>query len=227
MFKSFSVAIREVFPYTVPIMVGYLLMGIAFGILLDKNGYNYIWAFFMGVFLYGGTTQFIAVELMACGAGLSEALILSLAINARQVFYAIAMLKNFENFKKRKLYMMHALTDETFALISLKKPIKSDNENFMFAIALLNHSYWVIGGVLGVLIGNSLSFDTKGIDFVMTAIFIIIFIDQWKNAPKHTPALVGIVFGLICLLVFGAQYFLLPALFCATLCLMFLKNRLE
>ncbi|PAF47130.1 branched-chain amino acid ABC transporter permease [Helicobacter sp. 12S02634-8] len=221
-------ALKDAFPHTIPIMLGYLLMGMAFGVLLEKNGYGYIWAFFMAVFIYAGATQFVAVGLLAVGAGLWSVFVVSLMVNARQVFYGIGMLGKFDKMGKKLPYMIHSLTDETFALLSLKKPSSGVDEGyFMFFIALLNHIYWVIGCVGGALIGARVGFDARGIDFVMTAIFIVIFIDQWKHAPKHTPAMIGIAVSLLCLVVFGSAHFLLPALMIMTGLLGLLKNTLE
>ncbi|PAF45097.1 AzlC family ABC transporter permease [Helicobacter sp. 11S02596-1] len=221
-------ALKDAFPHTIPIMLGYVLMGMAFGVLLQKNGYDFIWAFFMAVFIYAGAMQFVAVGLLASGVGIWSVFLLSLMVNARQIFYAIGMLGAFEKMGKKLPYMIHALTDETFALLNLKKPSPGiDKAYFMFFIALLNHIYWVIGCVSGALLGSKIVFDPAGIDFIMTAIFIVIFIEHWKANPSHIPALIGLIVSFICLVVFGAGVFLLPALVLMTLILGLLKNKLE
>lgn len=222
-----SLAFKDAFPHTIPIMMGYLLMGFAFGVLLQKSGYDYIWAFFMSVFIYAGAMQFVAIGLLTAGVGIWGVVVLSIMVNARQIFYAISMLDRFSKMGKKLLYMIHSLTDETFALLNVKKPSDGVNESyFMFFIALLNHIYWVVGSVLGALLGSSLKFDSRGIDFVMTAIFVVIFMEQWKYAKNHTPAIVGIVVSVICLL-WWKESFLLPSLLLITCVLMLLRKKLE
>ncbi|PAF41229.1 AzlC family ABC transporter permease [Helicobacter sp. 11S03491-1] len=226
--RKILLALKDAFPHTIPIMLGYILMGIAFGILLQKSGYNFLWAFFMAVFIYAGTMQFIAVGLLASNAGIWSVFLIALMVNARQIFYSISMLGSFSKMKKKLPYMIHSLTDETFALFNLKKPSKDIDESyFMFFIAFFNHLYWIIGCVMGAMIGSEISFDTQGIDFIMTAIYIVIFMDQWKSASPHTPAVIGVIVSLICLFLFGAQNFLLPSLVLMTLVLGKLRSKLE
>ncbi|WP_095297582.1 AzlC family ABC transporter permease [Helicobacter sp. 12S02232-10] len=209
-------------------MLGYLFMGVAFGVLLQKNGYDFVWAFFMATFIYAGAMQFVAVGLLAAGTGIWSVFLLSLMVNARQIFYGVGMLGAFAKMGKKLPYMIHSLTDETFALLNIKKPSAGiDKTYFMFFIALLNHIYWIIGCVSGALIGSKIVFDTQGIDFIMTAIFIVIFIDQWKATSNHIPAIIGIFGSLGCLLLFGADYFLLPSMILMTFILGLLKNKLE
>ena len=182
-------------------------------ILLQKAGYGALWAFIMAVVIYGGTTQFIAVGLMASGAGLWESFVLISMINARQIFYSISMLDRFKQMGKKSYYMIYSLTDETLALLNLKNPKPHiDKHWFDFFIALLNHSYWIIGCTLGAIIGSLVEFEPKGLDFVMSAIFVVIFIEQWRNKAMRTPALIGIFVSLVCLYIFKAEHFLLPAL---------------
>ncbi|MCX2716151.1 AzlC family ABC transporter permease [Helicobacter sp. MIT 21-1697] len=206
-------ALKDAFPHTIPIMLGYIFMGAVFGILLQKTGYGAIWAAIMAVAIYGGTTQFIAVGLIASGAGLWESFVLVSMINARQIFYSISMLERFKHMGKKRYYMIYSLTDETLALLNLKSPkVGVDKEWFDFFIAAFNQSYWIIGCTLGALLGEHLHFNHQGLDFVMSAIFVVIFIEQWHNKTMRTPALIGIAISLICLYIFGAQQFLIPAL---------------
>ncbi len=208
-----TLAFKDAFPHTIPIMLGYIFMGGVFGILLEKNGYGALWAAIMAIVIYGGTTQFIAVGLMAAGAGLWESFVLVSMINARQIFYSISVLEQFKAMGKKSYYMIYSLTDETLALLNLKNPKEGvDKQWFDFFIAFLNQSYWIIGCTLGALIGSKLNFDPKGLDFVMSAIFIVIFIEQWRNKAMRTPALIGIITSLVSLYIFGAEQFLLPAL---------------
>lgn len=206
-------ALFDAFPHTIPILLGYIFMGMVFGILLQKEGFSALWAFAMALCIYGGTTQFVAVGLMASGADLWGSFILISMINARQIFYTISMLDRFKIMGKKKWYMIHALTDETLALLNLAKPKAGvDKQYFDFFIALLNHIYWIAGCTLGALLGSILEFNNKGLDFVMSAIFVVIFIEQWRTHSMRLPALIGIIVSLICLLLLGAESFLLPSL---------------
>lgn len=231
MSESAFPALKDAFPHTIPILLGYLFMGIVFGILLQKAGYGVLWALCMAVFIYGGTTQFIAVGLMAAGAGLWESFLLISMINARQIFYAISMLDRFKQVGRKwcamRLYMIHALTDETLALLTLKSPKEGINKQwFDFFLSLLNHSYWILGCSLGAIIGLWLDFNPKGLDFVMSAIFVVIFIEQWRNKSMRIPALLGIGISIVCLVFFGGEHFLLPALVCICVILGFKKREL-
>lgn len=165
-------ALKDAFPHTIPIILGYVFMGGAFGILLAKSGYGALWAAVMAIVIYGGTTQFIAVGLMASGAGLWESFLLVSMINARQIFYGISMLERFKHMGKKSYYMIYSLTDETLALLNLKSPKEGvDKQWFDFFISFLNQSYWIVGCTLGALLGGKLQFEPQGLDFVMSAIF--------------------------------------------------------
>ncbi|MGX2973329.1 AzlC family ABC transporter permease [Helicobacter sp. T3_23-1059] len=228
-------ALKEAFPHTLPIFVGYLLMGATFGILLQKAGFSWVFAFGMGVIIYAGAMQFACVVLLANGASLAESFLLSLMINSRQIFYALSALSLFGGVeKKKKYYLIFSLTDETFALLNLKKPRpKKSNINstqyrgyFMFFIALLNQIYWVLGCVFGALLSQNLaSFNAQGMAFVMNAIFIVLFIEQWRVVVDKTPALIGIFVSLVCLLIFGKEFFLLPSLVAICGLLFYLQSR--
>ncbi|CUU40731.1 MULTISPECIES: AzlC family ABC transporter permease [Helicobacter] len=221
-------ALKDAFPHTIPIILGYVFMGGAFGILLAKSGYGALWAAVMAIVIYGGTTQFIAVGLMASGAGLWESFLLVSMINARQIFYGISMLERFKHMGKKSYYMIYSLTDETLALLNLKSPKEGvDKQWFDFFISFLNQSYWIVGCTLGALLGGKLQFEPQGLDFVMSAIFIVIFIEQWRNKSMRTSALLGIIISLISLYIFGAEQFLLPALLGICIALSFKRRSFE
>lgn len=246
-------ALKEAFPHTLPIFVGYILMGATFGILLQKAGFSWVWALGMGLIIYAGAMQFACVALLANGAGLLESFLLALMINSRQIFYALSGLSLFSSVEKsKKWYLIFSLTDETFALLNLKKPrpnnkhIKHQNNTieskdskiidsnidfnaysgyFMFFIALLNQTYWVIGCVSGAILSQHLTnFNAQGMAFVMNAIFIVLFIEQWRVIRDKTPALIGVFVSLICLVVFGKDVFLLPSLVLICALLFWLKS---
>lgn len=207
--KTFKAA----FPHTIPVLLGYVFMGMAFGILLTSKGYSFVWAFFMAFLMFAGTGQFVAINLLAPGITLAQTFIMEIMVNARHVFYGLSLIDKFKNMGWTKAYMIFALTDETYALLTSAKPPEGVSEKkFYFLIAVLDHAYWIIGCTLGGLIGSLIHFDTTGIDFVMTALFIVIALDQWKEAKSHLPAIIGLVGAFICLLIFGPDSFLIPAL---------------
>jgi 4-azaleucine resistance transporter AzlC len=206
-------AFKAAFPHTIPVLMGYLFLGMAFGILLSSNGYHFGWAMVMSIFIYAGSMQFVAVGLVTSGFSIIGTVLITLMVNARHLFYGLSMLTKFSDMGKKKPYMIFSLTDETFSLIcSVEVPKEVDKNWFYLFIALLNQSYWIIGSAIGGIIGSLFTFNTKGIDFVMTALFIVIFINQWESTPNHRPALIGISAAIICLLIFGRQNFIIPAM---------------
>ena len=219
----FEAAIKAAFPHTVPVMAGYLFLGTAFGILLRSKGYGPLWAMAMSLFIYAGSMQFVAAGLLAAAFSPLTALVVTLMVNARHLFYGLSMLEPFEKMGWRKPYMVFSLTDETYALLSgMKPPETSADFDTFFWIALLNQCYWVLGSLVGNLAGEFLAFDTDGIAFAMTALFLVIFVEQWLGAEKereakrffaaHGPALIGIFVSILSLLIFGPANFLLPAM---------------
>lgn len=226
--RQLKLALRAAFPRTIPVMVGYLFLGAAFGILLESKGYGFGWAALMSIFIYAGSMQFVAVDLLATGAGFLQVILMTLMVNIRHVFYGISMLGKFRNLGAKKPYMIFSLTDETFSLLCTAEPPKNVDRNwFFFFIALLNQLYWIAGSVVGGLLGSSFSFNTQGIDFAMTALFVVIFVNQWHEAKSHVPALVGLVCSLVCLLLFGADNFILPALIGMVVLLSAFRGRLD
>jgi 4-azaleucine resistance transporter AzlC len=205
--------ISAAFPHTIPVLTGYIFMGAAFGILLAGKGFGPIWAFVMALTIYAGSGQFVAVGLLASGFDPFSIFLVTLMVNARHVFYGISMLERFKGYGKSKYYMIFALTDETFALhCSAKPPAGMNAERFYLAISVMDHLYWIIGCTLGGIIGSALPINTTGIDFVMTALFVVIFLDQWKQKQNRTPALIGLGAAIICRLVFGPDWFILACM---------------
>lgn len=206
--------IKAAFPYTVPVLTGYIFMGMAFGIYLMKStGLSAIWAFLMAVSMYAGSMQFVAVGLLVAGFNPLNAFFITLMVNARHVFYGISMLEQFKIFGKAKYYMIFSLTDETFSLLCSVKPPKGVvPQKFYFAIATMNHIYWIVGCTLGGLIGTAFEIDTQGISFVMTALFVVIFLGQWQEKRNRIPAFIGLGASFICRLLFGPQWFIMGAM---------------
>lgn len=206
-------AIKAAIPHTIPVLTGYLFMGIAFGILLESRGYGAGWALLMATVIYAGSGQFLAVEIMAAGFNPLLAFGMTLMINARYMFYGISMLERFKMFGKEKWFMIFTLTDETFALLTSAKPPEDVSPKFFYlSIAALNYVYWAVGCTVGGLLGSSMTIGTKGIDFVMTALFVVILMEQWQQKQNRIPALVGIGCTLLCRISFDNQWFLLAAL---------------
>lgn len=215
------------FPITIPVLMGYLAIGMAFGLMLQTIGYGVGWAFFMSLVIYAGSGQYLGVSLLATGAHLTQVAFLTLIINFRHLVYGLSMLEKFRGMGARKFYMIFSLSDETYALLSSANPPEGvDARDFYFAVAMLDHSYWILGSVLGSLLGAALGFDTTGVDFAMTALFLVIAVGQWKQAGSHLPALLGGIATLGSLLVMGAEDMLLPALGMIVLLLALLRPKL-
>ena len=216
------------FPATVPVLMGYLAIGLAFGLMLQAEGYGVGWALAMSLTIYAGSGQYLGVSLLAAGAPLTQVAFLTLILNFRHLVYGLSMLEKFRGMGARKLYMIFSLTDETYALLSSARvPEGVKAHDFYFAVALLDHSYWILGSVLGSLAGSALGIDTTGVDFAMTALFLVIAVGQWKAAGSHLPALLGACATIVSLLLVGAEQMLLPALGVIVFALVLLRRRLE
>ena len=200
---------RAAFRDTLPVMAGYVVLGMGFGVLMHTRGYGLPWTFAMSLFIYAGSMQYVAVDLIAGGASLLTATVTTLLVNARHLFYGISMLERYAPAGRRKPYMIFALTDETYSLACAGPERSTD---YLFRISLLDQTYWVTGSVLGSLAGALIPFNSTGIDFALTALFLTVFLDQWRSAADHRPALVGLGASAGCLLLFGPERFLLPAM---------------
>ena len=221
-------AFRAAFPATVPVLMGYLAIGMAFGLMLQAIGYNFIWAFFMSVTIYAGSGQYLGVELLGTAATLGSVALLTFIINFRHLVYGLSLLEKFKGMGIRKLYMIFSLTDETYALLSSARvPERVDPHTYYFAIALLDHSYWILGSVIGAVAGALLPIDITGIDFAMTALFIVIAVDQWKNYKEHLPVFLGFGITLAAVALLGPDAMLIPALCAIVLALLLVRGRLE
>lgn len=219
--------IKYAFMQTLPIMAGYLVLGMGFGILLYDHGYSVLWAILMSITIYAGSMQYVAIDLISSGASVLTTLLMTLMVNARHLFYGISMVDKYKDTKPYKPYLIYALTDETYSLVCDAHISEGmDINKYYFLVSLFDQCYWVIGSVLGSLIGSAFSFDTTGVDFSMTALFVVIFVEQWESADNHIPASIGILVSVICLIVFGADSFLIPTMIIITIVLFLLKNRI-
>ena len=218
--------VQKAFVKSVPVMAGYLVLGFGFGILLQNAGYGALWALAMSLFIYAGTMQYVGVELLAGGASLVSAIITTIMVNARHLFYSVSMIRHYKDAGPFKPYLIFALTDETYSLLSDGHAPEGENANlYRFLVSAFNQSYWVCGCMLGNLLGPVLPFSTKGIEFSMTALFVASFVEQWRSSNNHIPALAGLLGTLLCRLLFGAENFLIPAmLFIASFLLLFRKR---
>ena len=220
--------IRHAFYKSIPVMAGYIVLGTGFGILMNNAGYGVLWTAAMSAFIYAGSMQYVGVGLLTGGASVLTTIITTVMVNARHLFYSISMVEPYKNAGKYKPYMIFALTDETYSLLcDGQVPEGTDPNLYRFLVSLFNHSYWVTGSILGSLLGAVLPFPTTGIEFSMTALFIASFTEQWLTTKDHIPALTGLLSTLLCLVIFGRQNFLIPAMLCITLVLTILRRREE
>lgn len=219
---------RYAFVRSLPIMAGYLVLGMGFGILLETKGYGVWWSFFMSLFIYAGSMQYVTIDLLAGGASLVSAALMALMVNARHLFYGVSMIERYRGTGRAKPYLIFALTDETYSLVcSGTVPEGVEEKRYFFLVSLFNQCYWVAGSVAGSLIGSLITFNTAGIEFAMTALFIVVFTDQWRTSENHTSAVVGVAASVVCLLIFGPDRFIIPAMISITVLLTGLRGRLE
>ena len=206
-------ALKTVFLDTVPVMTGYLFLGVSFGILLGETGYGLPWAFCMAFFMYAGSAQFLAVSLLANHASLISSAIAIFLLNARHIFYGISLIDAYKGFGKKKPYMIFSLTDETYSLVTQNQPPQGmTRQTYCFLVSVLDHCYWVIGCVIGSVAGNFIPISFEGIEFVLTALFVTLFTEQWLSSKSHRSAIIGVASTVLCLLIFGKQIFLIPSM---------------
>jgi 4-azaleucine resistance transporter AzlC len=223
------------FPVTVPVLMGYLSIGMAFGLMLQAVGYGPVWAVFMSLIIYAGSGQYLGCTLLATAAPLPQVAMLTLLLNFRHIFYGLSLLDKFQGAGWRRPVMIFQLTDETYALLtSVEPPEGVAAADFYFAISMLDHSYWILGSLIGATIGALIHFNTQGIDFAMTALFVVIAVEQWKAAGKglrkHIPALIGFgctIASVVVTRLLSSDNMLIPALVAICVLLLTLRGRLE
>lgn len=209
-------------------MAGYIVLGIGFGILLKVNGYGLGWALLMSIFIFAGSMQFVGITLMTSGASIFTVAFTTLLVNARHLFYGISMVEKYKGAGSKKPYLIHALTDETYSLVCTDDvPEEGNPHTYYFLVSLMDQCYWVLGSIIGVVLGTVLTFNSAGIEFSMTALFVTVFTEQWLSSKEHRPALIGLLATLICLLVFGKEIFLIPSMVAITVLLFAMKRTLE
>ena len=219
---------KQAFAASIPVLSGYVVLGTGFGILLQSRGFGLGWALAMSIFMYAGSMQYVGVSLLSGGTSLITVAVTTLMVQARHLFYGISLIDRYRGAGVKKLYLMHALTDETYSLVtSTHIPDFVDEKSYYFAISLLNHLYWITGCMLGSLAGAILPFSSEGVDFAMTALFVTIFVEQWVSEKEHRPALIGLGTTALCLLVFGSESFLIPSMVLILLGLFLLRRPIE
>ena len=209
---------KKVFKATLPVMAGYIVLGIGFGMLFESKGYGLLWSFLMGAFVYAGSMQYLAVDLLTGGASFIATALATLAVNARHLFYGITMIERYRGAGLKKPYMIFSLTDETYSLVCEGKI----DHKFFFGVSVLNHIYWVTGCCIGSVIGELITL--KGIDFALTALFVTVFTEQWLSSRDHTAAVCGVISSVLCLLLFGADRFLIPTMIVISISLTLIKK---
>lgn len=214
---------KTAFLDTIPVMTGYLFLGFGFGIILQQNGYSILWALGMSLFIYAGSMQYVGVGLLTGGASLITAALTTLMVNARHLFYGISMIEAYKGTGRKKPYLIFALTDETYSLVSRQLPEGVDRNIYFFLVSFFDQCYWVAGSALGALAGN-LPLNFTGIDFALTALFITIFVEQWLSTGNHIPALVGVFSSILCLVLFGPNRFLIPTMILIAIILVLLRK---
>lgn len=219
-------ALKQSFIDTLPVMAGYLVLGFGFGIIIKVNGFGILHAFLMSALVYAGSMQYAAIGLFTGGASLITVALTTLMVNARHLFYGISMIDRYKGTGLKKPYLIFALTDETYSLVCTDNPkIEEKNrKSYYLFVSILNHFYWIAGSVIGAIVGTVVKFNSEGIEFALTALFVTVFLDQWLNSKKHFSAIVGVFASVICLLIFGKDNFLIPAMLIIALALSLYKG---
>ena len=221
-------AFRAAFPHTIPIFAGFWFLGMTYGIYMNVSGFSFWYPMLMSLFIFAGSMEFVAVNLLLGAFDPLQALAMTLMINARHLFYGISMLHRYRGQGWKKIYLIFGMCDESFSInYTAEIPEDVDSGWFMLFVTLLNHFYWFFGATLGGVFGSFIHFNTEGLDFVMTAMFVVIFLEQWMKEKKHISAVVGILLSLLCLTAFGADNFVIPAMLAIFVSLTLLQGRLK
>lgn len=223
-----SRALKCAFPHTIPIFVGFCFLGMTYGIYMKVSGFAFWYPMLMSLVIYGGSLEFVAVSMLLAPYAPMQAFLMTLMIQARHLFYGIALLDKFRGMGWKKPYLIFGMCDETFSInCTAEIPEDVDRGWFYFFVTLLNQIYWVLGATAGGLVGGLIRFNTEGLDFVMTAMFVVIFLEQWRKEKRHDSAAVGMAASVVCLAIFGADNFLIPTMVCILAVLTALRKPLE
>ena len=226
--KNLKAALFAALPFTLPILAGFLFLGMSYGTLMASRGFSFLYPCLMALTIFGGSLEFVAASMLLGSFAPLQTFIAALIIQARHLFYGISMLEKYKGTGLKKIYLIFGMCDESFSInYSAEIPKKVDRGWFMFFVTLLNQSYWVLGATIGGLIGSFVTFELKGLDFVMTALFVVIFLEQWLKEKKHYTALIGLFSSVLCLILFGAEDFLIPTMLCIVGLLTVFKKPIE
>ena len=221
-------ALKAAFPHTIPIMTGFMFLGMAYGIYMNASGFSFIYPLCMSLLIYGGSLEFVAVEMLLSPFAPIQVFIMALLIQARHLFYGLSMLDRYKGLGWKKFYLIYGMCDESFSVnYTADIPEDVDSGWFMFFVTLLNQFYWVASATFGGVIGSLLPINTEGISFVMTAMFVVIFMDQWLKEKNHTSSLLGLGISFLCLLVFGPDSFMIPTMILIIVSLTLLRKKLD
>lgn len=221
-------AFKTAFPYTIPIFAGFWFLGMTYGIYMNVSGFSFWYPMLMSLTIFAGSMEFVAVNLLLGAFNPLQALAMTLMINARHLFYGISMLDKYRGTGWKKFYLIFGMCDESFSInYTAEIPEDTDRGWFMFFVTLLNQFYWFFGATLGGIFGSLIHFSTEGLDFVMTAMFVVIFLEQWLKEKNHVSAVMGILLSLLCLIAFGADHFMIPAMLAIFASLTLTRGRLE
>ncbi len=221
-------AFKAAFPHTIPILTGFCFLGLSYGIYMNANGFSFIYPMLMSMLIFGGSLEFVAVEMLLSPFAPVQVFFMALMIQARHLFYGLSMLSKFKGMGWKKFYLIFGMCDETFSInCSVDIPENVDKGWFMLFVTLLNQIYWCVSATLGGIIGSYLPIDTSGISFVMTAMFVVIFLEQWLKEKNHFSSCLGVLASVICLMLFGADHFMLPTMAAIILVLTLSKKKLE
>ena len=221
-------ALFAAFPNTIPILAGFLFLGMTYGIYMNVSGFSFWYPCLMSLTIFAGSVEFVAVNLLLGAFHPIQALAMTLMLNARHLFYGISMLDRFRGLSLKKIYLIFGMCDETFSInYTAEIPPDVDRGWFMFFVTLLNHLYWFAGATLGGIFGSFITFNTEGLDFVMTAMFVVIFLEQWLKEERHESSILGIGLSILSLIAFGADGFLIPAMLSILAVLTLLRRPLE
>lgn len=221
-------ALKAAFPKTLPIFAGFLFLGASYGILMNVNGFSFVYPMLMSLVIYGGSLEFVAATMLMSSFAPLQTFLVALVIQARHLFYGISMLEKYKGTGRKKPYLIFGMCDETFSVnYSAEIPKDVDKGWFYFFVTLLNQIYWVTGATIGGLVGNLITFNTEGLSFVMTAMFVVIFLDGWLKEKQHISSVVGIAVSLLCLIIFGKDSFLIPTMVCIVVLLTVFRKPIE
>ena len=226
--SSRRAALRAAFPATIPVMTGFLCLGVAYGVLMQTKGYGPLWSVLMSAIAFGGSMQFVAITLLTTAFDPLQAFLLSVMVNARHIFYGLSLLGKYRGLGKVRPFLIYVLCDETFSLVStLEPPEGVARRDFYFWLSLLDYLYWITGTALGGLLGSFLTFDTTGLDFALTALFVVLFLEQWKKRANRPAGVLGMACAAGALAVFGADNLVIPAMALILFLLLVLRPKLD